>query len=676
MAADLPVGGVAGRHVARATNRGGAPEATDAEISVQEPRHSWFDPRRYGTGKAIVILVYILLSLSGTTLSSVGINSLRQTPAHSHGIQLGVPRPVRSDEWLTYTPIELGVMAAGSTSSATPLSQEPDIIYQIPSGGVIESVVFADGLSLRLGRILPDAMVFAAYWWLPTLLLSLTLPGWLRRLGATPRMAWLALGLIVICPASAWWSLMPVRVLSYAVAGCVCAMSALEQWIGARRVRAIALAVLGGIFLARLPTYYVVWSFTIGVPVVLATFVWLLFDRERRRAAFAISFICGAVALLLFAGIALENSAALRAELNTVYPGLRRDSSLGLGIGTVFGAPALYTMQHKIANLSSSNQSELSSGFTIAAVWSLVIWLPMKRRKWTRENAAVAVIAAATVFWLVWCLVTLGPWSASIPIANRVPPVRAAQTVGMLAVMVLAVVLSRATRPTSVKNPAIAAGVCTGITALAGSNLQLTALPGMSSGGLIAASLVVGVVVFVVTSYPDKWQSVVLTLLAAACTVFAVNPVIVGLGDLRGTDISRYMLAQGGVARQDKGYWASDSIITDGLLVSTGVPALTGHQVTGPVDSQWRKLDPTGRYEKSWNRGSSYVEMNWSSDQTPVITNPGFDQILVSVDPCAVPRLGLNLTYIVSPRALTQSCLSKVHNFSWSGIPEFVYKVG
>ena len=241
-------------------------------------------------------------------------------------------------------PIELGVMAHGS--SQHPLfSQQPDLIYQVSSGSVVESVLFLEGNLLRLGPWLPDAMLFAAFRGFSWLLLFLAMPALLRRLGANRPMAWLGTFLCFLAPASLWWSFMPIRILAFAAAGCLLLFLARDRLVAGRRVTGLLLAGLAGLCLARLVTYYVPWSVTIGVPLVVATGLFLLREREGRRAALTAIATGAGVGLLLLVGTFWENWPALHAELNTVYPGQRRATGMAQAPYQLFGAPGLSELE-------------------------------------------------------------------------------------------------------------------------------------------------------------------------------------------------------------------------------------------------------------------------------------------------------------------------------------------
>jgi hypothetical protein len=126
-------------------------------------------------------------------------------------------------------------------------------------------------------------------------------------------------------------------------------------------------------------------------------------------------------------------------------------------------------------------------------------------------------------------------------------------------------------------------------------------------------------------------------------------------------------------AIRDGSYWVTDNKYTDALMLANGVPLLSGHQVTGPVTREWLKLDPGRRYQTEWNRGASYLNFNWTSSQTPVITNPTLGTVLVSVDPCALDSRGFKLAGVVSTVPLNRPCLVRQRPFTFSGTTNYVY---
>lgn len=662
------------------------PEAVapvDADRSAEVPSRAAVAGRLLGP--ILILVVYAILILTSTTTSSLGVGFLRAEPTAAHDDFRGAPRNVRIDEWLTQTPLDLGFMAAGGGTGTSPLSQRADLIFQLPTHGGPDQLVFFDGWALRLAPVLPDGMVFAAYWWLPAVLLAMALPVWLRRMGANAPMSWLGTALVLLAPSTAWWSMFPIRIMGFAVAGAVLAIWSVDRMRMGRRLQAVVLAVGSGVLLARMPTFYVPWAITLAVPIAVATFAMLLWPRAGRRQAVIASAVVAASALVLAGAVFWQNRSALSAELGTVYPGLRRTGAAYTDAAMLFGAPGLGPLQAG-ARIIGTNASEISTAYTVCAAWAAIllaamaIWGRASLGKLERgRRAGLAVLCGFTLLWLFWCGVSLTGLTVHLPLANRVVPERAAQTVGFLAALVLAIVASQLPRTTRVLLPLVAAATC-GLLTLWGTLSLRDYLPGIGAWATALPPLVVAAVVFAVTARPHRWEPVVIAVACAVVPVVAANPLMHGLGDLRGTPATAAVAALGTQARDSGQYWASDSTSVDALLISSGVPSLSGHQVTGPVDPQWRKLDPQQRFRPAWNRGASYLEIRWTAHRpqasvadTSIAVGNSADQIVVSVDPCVLRPAGLPVEGVIASRPLTSPCLAAHGTFRWAGVVRYVY---
>lgn len=619
--------------------------------------------------RVVAVVLYLALTITGTTTSSVALLNA-STGQGDSGVLIGEPRPIRSDEWLTGTPIVVGFIHEGRNSGTSALSEAPDIVYQTPSGSTAESVVLFDGSLAKLARPLPDDVVFAAYWWLPTLLLIVFLPPWLVRLGATTPLAWLATGLILLAPATAWWSMMPIRLMAFTIAGCHFLFNGIDRWSRGSRWMAAIWCVAAGVMWSRITTYYIPWAILLGPPAFFATLGWGFTTRSYRRATAIATAIGGAAALILLAGLVIENRDAISATLGTVYPGTRSSGGTAVDFGRVLGAPVLQVLEDD-PQMITGNQSEVATSYTVCAVWALVVWLSAARRAWTPASTATAVYGGATGLWLSWCLVRWPSVAFHIPAMNRVPPERAAQTVGYLAIILLALVLSRAGWRTPPLRAVAATGVAVAsFTAAAGSALAATTIPSLSVWRIVVAAVLAGAVAAGVTRFPTPPAVAVATAVAAAATI-GVNPLQHGLGPLRDSPAAAFAAESGESGR----LWATDSNFVDALLTSFGVPKLSGNQVTGPIVDQWRALDADGEFETMWNRAVSYVTFTWTEDREPVISNPSPDVIQVSVNPCSLAAAGLNVGHIVSSAPQVRPCLSPAAEFAWNGATQYVYDV-
>jgi hypothetical protein len=624
---------------------------------------------------AIPLLVYVVLVLLGATYSSLSLDVLRQDPAHPLGTTWGEPNSVRSDEFLTQTSIELNVLAEGR-STHSPLAQGSDIIFQQSSGQVFESVLFLDSTLLRLGPWLPDTMLFAAWRLLPALLLALALPPLLRRFGASRPLSWLGYALVVLAPTSLWWSFTPVRILAYATTGSLLLVLARERLDRAdtrtRRALALGLAALGGLVLARLGTYYVPWSVTMGVPVVLATVAYLLWARTPRRPSLLVLATGAGVGAVLLGLTFWENADALRANLDTVYPGQRRSTGVQLPVYHLFGAPGLAVM-HDGAGPVVANAAEIASAFLVCGVWALALAGRLRPEDDPARRAATWVLGSFTLLWTLWAAVNWGTLGESLPLLNLVTGPRAAQTVGFIAAMLLCVVLSRLERGGwRVALPAALA--CAAATAYGVSSLQ-EALPEITTTRVFVTALVVGGLVLVVTWW-RHWAAVLAVVAVLVGTGWWVNPVTFGLGDLRASGAAAKARAIGERAEREGTYVASDDPYVSALLVSNGVPSLTGYQPSGPDADAWRVVDPDGTQEEAWNRGASYLRMSFGGEKgsDPVVDAPNPDIVNLTVDPCHTPD-GLGLGRIVTRAELDRSCLEQETTLQWQGATYRVYRV-
>jgi len=629
-------------------------------------RGSWADRLEV----LLPLLAYVVISLGGLTTSSLGLLSVAGDDSGAE--QWGDALPIRSDEWLTQVPIDLSVLANGS-STAPSLSQDPDLIYQISSGQVVESVLFHEGNLLRLGQWLPDEMLFAAFRGWPWLLLVLALPPLLRRMGASRPMSWLGVVLTFLAPAALWWSFMPIRILGFAAAGSYLLWLARDRVVAGRRATGLVQAALAGVLLARLVTYYVPWSLTVGVPLVLATGVYLVADRETRRATLLTVGVGAAVSVAVLAGTLWENAAALSAELNTAYPGQRRATGLPQSPGQLFGAPGFFEMEDGPPP-SMLNQSELTSAFLVCGVWALVIW----RRAWSTatraQRGAIATLAAFTGLWTAWSAASWGSLGEHVPVLNVVLPIRSAQTVGFTAALMLVLLASRLRGRTGAL--AVAAAVASAaVTAYGVSDLQ-RALPGLATWQVWLGVVGVAAVVWTVTRWPARAWPVVGTLLVCLVAGGDTNPIVHGVGELRSSAAAENARALITRAEGEDSLIAADTLAGNALLVANGAPLVTGNQVTGPRVEEWEKIDPDHAYEELWNRGASYLYATFDGPRdAPVVELGANDVIIVRVDPCWLATSDLGVGYIVTTTESTSRCAVPTNEFQWYSATQHVYRL-
>lgn len=649
----------------------------DASTPLQEDTAS--SPRRLRGSLpdrlevVVPLVVYLAIVITGLTTSSLGISSLREDPTRPLGSMVGETQSIRSDEWRTQTALELGTIALGEPN-VSPLAHDPDLVFQLTSGNIFESVLFAEATLLSLGPWLPDAMVFSAFRAFTWLLLALTLPPLLRRFGATRTLSWLGFALCFLAPTSLWWSWTPIRILGFTSAGCYLLVIAHGLLARQRKALATVAAAAGGILLARLGTFYIPWCITIGLPLALGTAGWLLTRRPRRTGAVVLGtgVLGGAVVL---AGAVAANWDALQATLATAYPGQRASSGAALSVFQLLGAPGLFEAARGAPPVLL-NSSELASGYLVCGVWAGLLWRHMDPAARDGSRVVVHTLAACLAVWTAWVTIGWGGFGGHLPLLNRVPAERAGQTVGYLAVLLLVLVLCRVPERRARSAAVPAAAVCAALTAYGLSDLQ-RALPELGVGAVWGVAAIVGLLCWAATRFSRRAAPTVAIAVAAALAGLHVNPLIFGVGDLRDSRASEVVREYARQARAESVNFVTDSGELDVLTVGNGAPSITGYQVTGPRRAAWRVLDPTGRYEENWNRGASYLIMAFDGpeDGPPVIDNVGRDVIYVHVDPCWLVEQSLDVGYLLSAAELRRPCLRVEEHLLWGGVPTYLYSL-
>jgi hypothetical protein len=621
--------------------------------------------------KLVAVVAYLVAVACGATTSSIGISALREDSSNPLGLQIGEASRIRADEYNAFSPIALSIMATGGAPTTSVLSAPADLVHRYSSGGFFGSIVFFDSTFLRTASFLPDAMLFAAHWWLPSLLLFLFLPKWFVQVGAGRRWGWLAAILIVLSPAASWWTMMPIQLIAYTVAGCSLLLSAFQRFIRRERLTPALQSLAAGILIAGMPSFYIPWSLVLGLPVLVATVAWIFGSKEEWKPKIVALGSAGLVAVVFAAGILWENRAGMSALLDSVYPGARRSAGAAQSFGMLFGAPALGALQEMTP--IGSNESELSTAFTITFVWAAFLLVGLKSFGPLRQNLVIMVFSGFGLIWIAWCTINFGESSAAMPLLNFVQPARAAQVCGILGTILVCLLLSRLPAKPGWRLPVVSAVVCGMITAFAASSLQ-TQLPVISHKFIALVAAAVAVSVFCVMRFPHRiWPMVLITVLAAAPVINA-NPLLFGLGDLRGSATADYLHDEGKATRSADGVWASDSPAFDTVMIANGVPSLSGLQRSGPDKAKWAMLDPDQSHAQDWNRGGGFVYFQWLTGQPLIFGNNGSDSVMVGVDPCELKQRVPNLRGIASTHPLNVACLVPERTLKWSDQDMFIYK--
>jgi hypothetical protein len=148
-----------------------------------------------------------------------------------------------------------------------------------------------------------------------------------------------------------------------------------------------------------------------------------------------------------------------------------------------------------------------------------------------------------------------------------------------------------------------------------------------------------------------------------------VNPVYVGILDLRVTAVSRAIVRINTV--DPKSWVGVGGLLENSLLLESGVTAFNGTQ-GAPSRTMWREVDPSERYVAMWNRLGA---VEWVSGRgEPVVSNPAEDVIQATFDGCS-HFAQAHVGYVLSSLALHSPCLVLKSKYAIPGSELSIYEV-
>ncbi len=434
---------------------------------------------------------------------------------------------------------------------------------------------------------------------------------------------------------------------------------------------AFAVAALG---VARAAVGYAPWTIPLTATVLVPTLAWLL-TSERRRLALA---SLGGTVLAggALAGVLVAQSGALEVIEQTVYPGSRRSLGEFVGLDLLFGAPHLWILQAPPL-IVGTNASELATGYLVLAIPAVAMAVGVRWSDVGRVRAPAAAAGAVAALMATWLVVDWPGFFSWLFPMMLVPPERMAQVVGLSATIAFAFVLTAWCAAPRLRRMPVAAvsAVLAGVATILGGLELRDPLPELPAWVVVIVGVLVALAILAVVWHPASPRALAVLPVLALVVVFAANPLQRGLGDLRGSTAAETV----GAASDRLGdgeYLAADSLEVDALLMSNGVPALSGQQWLGPDEEAWRVLDPSGRSRSAWNRGASYVVFDWAPGETTTIRALAEDIVQVRTDPCGDGVRALGLRVAASSRPLDAACLEEVGRFHWGATEQRLYAVG
>jgi len=620
---------------------------------------------------AVLLLLGIILVALTINGSSSGAFYSELHTGKDPALLAGAPEKIRSDEWNVGVPWTINQIQQGfpARNYTFPGGMDPEIPFALPQTQA--SVAFEPQLWGFLALPLGSGMAWK--WWLPGL--TLIAAAYVFLVTLVPRRPGVAAVLAVgffFSPFIQWWyesSVMwPIAWATITMAAILWSIKSPTRW--ARWVWVVPVAyatatMAFGIYAPFIvPVVFVVLFFAIGLSVEQ-------YRAGRAPLSLAFRFLpvisAGIVGIAVTAAWLHSKASTVSAFVDTVYPGQRLTAT---GTGSVvavlrtIGSSFAQSLQFG-AGFLGANSSEASSFFLAGAfLLPVTAWACWRARRsdvvlpWV-QIALFAMLALFLAFMFVpgWNAI------AHLLFLDRSTSDRLRIGVGLASFALVGVIIRDLDAlPTRV--PRQVASVASALFLF--SQLAIAAAVQYTLGpaklwGVAPLWLPIAVVSAVALYWVARRMAGVAAfalLVVGVVTCGLVNPVYVGVLDLRTTAASRAVIA---TTAQRPGAWVGvGGSLATAILLESGVREYDGTQ-GAPSRAMWKQIDPDSKYTSEWNRLGS---IQWTPKPgPPSITNPAPDVILVTYDACASFSQN-HVAHVLGEGAVLKSpCLRKVETF-------------
>jgi hypothetical protein len=236
-------------------------------------------------------------------------------------------------------------------------------------------------------------------------------------------------------------------------------------------------------------------------------------------------------------------------------------------------------------------------------------------KEFLKKYAHLVVGVGLATFWLIWGVFDFGKLGLNIPLVNRVPGFRVTGAIGTAFILLLIFFIKTGFELGRDARIIIAGGTL--FTSILSGLAIRSSIIHLSNFEIYFNSLMMCLLVYFFLQKKFRLKAFYGLSSLTLATTFLVNPINFGIGEMNGESVKVVQR----ISEVNYGYWASDSIYTDALLMASGTASLSNQQMTGPNRRAWEILDPSRQFLMNWNRGASYITFTWSDNVQGQISN-------------------------------------------------------
>jgi hypothetical protein len=640
----------------------------------------------------LLLLIFLGFVAFGVTGSSTGMWWSAFGTGTDPDLILGVPRAIRSDEWLVQSGWVVSQVEQGFPrfNGTFPGGSDASVFNDLPVWDW--STLFRPH---AIGfMVLPLDQGMAVRWWLPGM--AMVAAAYLLLVTLMPRRPFTAAAIAAVFALSPTiqWFYLPVTIWPPAWAMLTMAAVVWSLRDPRRWVRVLYAVATGYLTVTMVLSIYV--PFIVAAAVVAVLFCISVFVQHARpaelglRTAYLRIFplvVAALSAATIIAVWVITRRDSISALLSTVYPGQRLQATGALdfdGVVSLLGGPFDESLVTGASGILGTNSTEAAAPLLIG-IFLLIPLLWITVRDWRAERYlhwTVLAISTATLIVLAFLLLPGWDWLAHLILIDRTTAPRIRLSLALLSVLAIALLIRRLDRgdisiPWSISW--ITTGLAVGSLILVWSALATANDPGLTG----SPHWVVLSVLFVlsVLSFTRRWVvfGVVTMSLVAVALGAPVNPLYHGVFDLNDTAIGERVQS---INSADPGAWVGvgptgaewpgiAGFAPTAVLDESGVQAYNGVQ-TYPSNLMWQQIDPDGRYSKVWNR---LANVSWTAGTgEPVPTLLVSDQIVLPFDSCS-SFAQAHVRHVLTIKPLDQPCLTQVDQVTEGPTDFHIYRV-
>lgn len=617
----------------------------------------------------LLLVLLVIFEISGSSVAMWGMILGEST---NQGTLLGIPRSIRSDEWLVFTPLSFSQDATGDQAVSSVVAgggTNMTMVYGQPAWAL--ATLFRPFLWGHL--VLGPTRGLSFFWCARAICLVLmSFECILLLSNGRRRLAVYGAILVGFAPMVEWWfAVNGTAELFIFGQGLVLALHhALRANTAPHRWGWSLLLgwLLGCYALILYPSWQIPVAYAFAAMGLWDAWTWVHEEHDvPHRHAFLQLLPALLVAVLLaIAGVGIsvyQAWDAVQSVLHTAYPGDRFFTGGGL---SWWQPNTLASVLSPLwPDLFQPNVCEAATFVSLQPVgMALAVMALLRGAHRKTVDAGLLFLLAAEGFLLAYGILGFPEVLSRLTLLGNVQTNRVVMATGYLdvALLVRSVAVFGAQREAqgecrqAQKPPTVGvafvllrAGALVLLT-IAGTCLVFRAMPelvGVKAAVVLACALAILLAPLLLKCDAQARDRL---LLASACVVlvvgFCVNPVQRGAQAI----LSSPTLA--GIkeisASDSQALWLTDSSLEGQACVAAGVPTITSINIYPQLD-RWQALDPSGTYRDVYNRYALiYLRLG---DQT-AFQNPTPDSVLVTLAPNDAPKL--KATYWLSGEELSR----------------------